>query len=77
MKKNKKNTFESALAQLESIVEELESGSPDLEKMLKLFEEGMKLAQQCRGKLNEVEKRISTIMKDGDDFVEKLGIDSL
>ena len=73
----KKKTFESTLAQLESIVEELESGSPDLEKMLKLFEEGMKLAQQCRGKLNEVEKRISIIMKDGDNFVEKPGIDSL
>ena len=75
MKKTKRNAFESALAQLESIVEELESGSPDLEKMLKLFEEGMKLAQQCRGKLNEVEKRISTIMKDGDRFIEKPGID--
>ena len=34
MKKTKKNTFESALSQLESIVKELESSSPDLEKML-------------------------------------------
>ena len=44
----KKKTFESALEQLESIVEELESGSMDLDKMLKLFEEGMKLTQLCR-----------------------------
>ena len=39
----KKKTFESTLAQLESIVEELESGSPDLDKMLQLYEEGIKI----------------------------------
>ena len=71
----KKKTFESTLSQLESIVEELESGSPDLDKMLKLFEEGMKLTQLCRGQLQEVEERISTIMKDGKEFIEKPGID--
>ena len=67
----KKKTFESALAQLESIVEELESGSLDLNKMMKLFEEGMKLTQLCRGQLKEVENRISTIMYDGDKLIEK------
>ena len=70
----KKKTFESTLAQLESIVEELESGSPDLDKMLQLFEEGMKLTQLCRGQLKEVEERITTIMKDDDGFIEKPGI---
>ena len=69
-------TFESTLAQLESIVEELESGSLDLNKMMKLFEEGMKLTQLCRGQLEEVEERIITIMKDDDEFIEKPGIGS-
>ena len=73
---DKKKTFENALVELESIVEELESGSPDLDKMLKLFEEGMKLTLLCRGQLKEVEARISTIMKDGDEFIEKPGIPS-
>ena len=72
----KEKTFESALANLESIVEELESGSLDLNKMMKLFEEGMKLTQLCRRQLNEVEKRIITIMKDDDEFIEKPGIQS-
>ena len=72
----KKKSFESTLRQLESIVEELESGSPDLDKMMKLFEKGMKLTQLCRGQLKEVENRISTIIKDGDKFIEKSGIDS-
>ncbi|SVE63805.1 uncharacterized protein METZ01_LOCUS516659 [marine metagenome] len=60
---------------MENIVEELESGSPNLDKMLHLFEEGMKLTKQCRGELKEVEKRISTIVKEGDEFIEKSGID--
>ena len=72
----KKKTFESTLAQLDSIVEELESGSLDLDKMLQLFAEGMKLTQLCRGQLKEVEDRISTIMKEGDEFIEKSGISS-
>ena len=53
----KKKTFENTLRQLESIVEELESGSPDLDKMLKLFEEGMKLTQLCQGELKAVEDK--------------------
>ena len=71
----KKKTFENTLAQLESIVEELESGSLDLNNMMKLFEEGMKLTQLCLGQLKEVEDRISTIIKDGNSFIEKPGID--
>ena len=72
----KNMTFEDTLAQLESIVEELESGALDLNKMMKLFEEGMKLTQLCRGQLKEVEERIITIMKDDDAFIEKPGIES-
>ena len=71
-----KKTFESTLSQLESIVEELESGSLDLNKMMKLFEEGMKLTQLCRGQLKEVEERIITIMKHDDELIEKPGIES-
>ena len=71
----KKKTFESALAQLEYIIEQLESSSPNLDKMLELFEEGMSLTKLCREQLKKVEERISTIMKDGDGFIEKPGID--
>ena len=73
MAKNQK--FEVAMKKLESIVGELESGSPDLDKMLKLFEEGMKLTAFCREQIKKVEGRISTIMKEGNDLNEKSGID--
>ena len=70
----KNMTFEDTLAQLESIVEELESGALDLNKMMELFEKGIKLTQLCRGQLKEVEERIINIMKDDDGFIEKSGI---
>ena len=73
MAKNQK--FEVAMKKLESIVGELESGSPDLDKMLKLFEEGMELTKFCREQIKEVEGRISTIMKEGNDLNEKPRID--
>ena len=73
---DKTMTFESALMPLESIVEELESGAPDLDKMLKLFEEGMELTQYCHSQIKEVEDKITTILKDGDKLIEKTGISS-
>ena len=57
--------FEAALTRLETIVEEMESGEMDLDKMIASFEEGQKLVKLCTAKLNEVEKKIEKIVKDG------------
>jgi exodeoxyribonuclease VII small subunit len=57
--------FEAALARLETIVEEMESGALDLDKMIASFEEGQRLVKHCTAKLNEVEKKIEKIVKDG------------
>ena len=71
----KKQTFENSLNKLETIIEELESGSPTLEKMMQLFEDGMKLVTVCQQNLTEVEERITTLIKTHDEFSEKPGID--
>ena len=71
----KTKTFENALNELETIIEELESGSPTLDKMMQLFEDGMKLMKVCQKHLLEVEGRITTLIKTQDGFSEKLGID--
>ena len=71
----KAKTFETALAELQIIIEELESGSPSLGKMIKLFEEGMKLMSYCRNELNDVEDRVRTLIKGNDEFIEKTRID--
>ncbi len=70
-----KKTFESALSELQAIIKELESGSPSLDKMITLFEDGMKLMTFCRNQLNEVEDRVTTLMRDNDELIEKSGID--
>ncbi len=66
-KKSKKElTFEEALARLETIVKEMESGELSLEKMMAHFEEGNELVKHCTGKLNEVERKIEVLVKKGD-----------
>jgi len=57
--------FEAALKRLEAIVDEMESGETDLDTMIASFEEGQRLVKFCTGKLNEVEKKIEKIVKDG------------
>ena len=58
-------TFESSLAELEKIVEQLETGVLPLEESLKLFETGVKLSRVCRDRLSAAERRIEMLMKDG------------
>jgi exodeoxyribonuclease VII small subunit len=58
--------FEKALARLETIVEEMESGTLSLEDMMKRFEEGQALVKVCSGKLNQVERRIEILVKEGE-----------
>jgi len=57
-------TFESALGELESIVQQLEQGDLDLEESLKLFEKGVRLSRECRERLAKAERRIEILLKD-------------
>jgi exodeoxyribonuclease VII small subunit len=59
-------TFEASLAQLETIVRQLEAGDLPLEESLKLFEKGVGLSRECRERLNEAERRIEILMKDSE-----------
>lgn len=67
-KADDKMTFEKALERLEAIVNEMESGSLSLDKMIARFEEGQGLIKFCSGKLNEVEKKIEVLVKKGDEL---------
>lgn len=55
--------FEDALARLEEIVRELESGDLSLDVSLRLFEEGIKLSRVCNKRLEEAERRVEVLMK--------------
>ncbi|HEY6012238.1 MAG TPA: exodeoxyribonuclease VII small subunit [Nitrospirota bacterium] len=58
--------FEAALARLEEIVKELESGDLPLERSLKLFEEGIKLSRLCNKRLEDAERRVEILIRDKD-----------
>ncbi|MCA1592142.1 MAG: exodeoxyribonuclease VII small subunit [Acidobacteria bacterium] len=58
--------FETQLAGLERIVRELERGDLPLEKSLELFEQGVRLSRECQERLNEAERRIEVLLRDGD-----------
>jgi exodeoxyribonuclease VII small subunit len=56
--------FETVLARLEEIVQELEQGDLPLEQSLKLFEEGIKLSRICNTRLEEAERKVEILLKD-------------
>ena len=61
-----KQSFEAALAELEGLVEAMESGEMGLEEMVAAFEKGQALVKNCTDRLNEVERRIEVIKKKAD-----------
>ncbi len=57
----KKQTYESAVTRLETIVEALEAGEGSLEESLKLYEEGAKLLSFCYSTLKNAEQKITEL----------------
>jgi exodeoxyribonuclease VII small subunit len=64
-KKKPQPNFEEAMTRLQSIVTEMEGGELDLDKLIERFEEGQTLAGLCTTKLDEVERRIEKLVKQG------------
>jgi len=58
--------FESAIAELEKIVKQLEEGDLPLEKSLALFERGVTLSRFCHTKLEEAERRVEILNERGE-----------
>jgi len=71
-KKAKKcESFEEALAELELIAHDLESGELGLDESIARYEEGITYAQFCRKKLEEAERKIEILQKNKDGSVSK------
>ena len=64
--------LEKALTDLETIVDELESGELPLEKAMKKFEDGIKLTRSCQAALKEAEQKVEILLKSagGEDELE-------
>jgi len=61
-KKTSQPDFEKALAELESLVENLERGELPLEQTLKQFERGIKLTRSCQKALQAAEQRVEILL---------------
>ncbi|MDF1730665.1 MAG: exodeoxyribonuclease VII small subunit [Minwuia sp.] len=55
-------SFEAALAELETIVQKLESGSVDLEKSIDMYARGSLLKAHCETKLKAAEARVEKLV---------------
>ncbi|MBQ0010402.1 MAG: exodeoxyribonuclease VII small subunit [Ruminococcus sp.] len=59
----KKQTFEEALARLDEIVRQMETGSARLDESLALFEEGVGLVKFCTGELDRAEQNVKIVQQ--------------
>ncbi len=57
-KSQKTLSFEAALAELEQVVADMESGKLPLEESLAAYKHGVELLQQCRGRLEDVQQQV-------------------
>ena len=64
----KAQTLEQSFEKLEQIIGNLENGDVSLEDSFKLYNEGMKLIENCNQQLDKVEKKIVVLnQKEGDE----------
>lgn len=64
-------TFEEMIEDLEKISQDLENGELTLDKSMKKFEEGMQLSKKCSEILENAEKKITILIKDGQEVKEE------
>lgn len=64
--KTKIKDFESAISELETLVNTLEEGDLSLDKSLELFERGVQLSRFCHQRLEEAERRIEVLNEQGE-----------
>lgn len=70
-------SFEEALAELETIVRQLESGAGKLDDAINAYERGSVLKRHCEAKLQEAQARIDKVVlgPDGPTGTEPVEID--
>ena len=59
-------SFEEALAELETIVRQLEQGDVELEQSIAIYERGAELKKHCEGRLKSAELKVEQIVQGGD-----------
>lgn len=63
--------FETALEQLEQLVNQMESGQLTLEQSLQAFEQGVALTRRCQQTLSQAEQRVKLLVEQNGSSVEQ------
>ena len=59
-------SFEEALAELETIVRQLEQGDVELEQSIAIYERGAELKKHCESRLKAAELKVEQIVQSAD-----------
>lgn len=69
MARAKSVNFEKTLEQLETLVEDMETGELSLEESLKAFEKGIKLTRDCQQALQNAEQKVRLLMSENNELI--------
>jgi exodeoxyribonuclease VII small subunit len=58
--------FEKSIAELEILVERMESGEADLDESLKLFKRGIELTRECQQLLDNAQQTVELLSRPAD-----------
>ena len=75
MPRKKTPSFEQALAELEGLVQAMESGDLSLEKLMENYAKGVELSKVCMASLDRAEKAMDVVLKENDGKVEELRLE--
>ena len=68
----KPNAAHLKLAELEAIVEQMETGEPSLADLMENYSRGIRLSQKCMKALERAEKAMDLLVKEGKEETEAL-----
>ena len=68
----KEASFEDSLAELEAIVEQMETGEPSLADLMENYSRGIRLSRKCMKALERAEKAMDLLVKEGKEETEAL-----
>ena len=72
MATKKEASFEESLAELEEIVNRMETGEPSLADLMDNYSRGIRLSQKCMKALERAEKTMDLLIREGKDETEAL-----
>ena len=74
MAEKKKLSLEEAMARLEEVVAQLENEKLPLDKSLKLYEEGVRLAARCAEELESAKRKIQILQSGSNGEIEVVDV---